>query len=219
MNLEAIQRDTVKEAVRALVLAGGALALYIGLSTWNASVQEENARLQSAYGQAQSEIALLRSKVESAGTSGKSFADLVQARGNANFEIDNSQVRDVLQTLVARYRINFEGKLEYSAQQNFESPALQNLINKFIVRREAKINFTAITDQHVYSFLDELSRELPGIMRYSKLTIRRTSEADPSVIANLSGGNASYLVTADVTFDWYGIVAPDAPAQTQGGAL
>lgn len=219
MNLQALQRDLVKEAVRASGIVGGALALYLALSSWNSATFEEHMALQSRFGQEQAEIALLRTKVESAGTVGKSYGDLVTDRAGAGFEIDNARVRDVLQELVERYRLNLEGKLEYSAQQAYAPAAFQNLTNKFIVRRDARFVFTAITDQHVYSFLEALRRELPGIIRFTKFSLRRTAEADPTVIATLASGNPAYLVSAEVTFDWYGMVSAEAQNQSQEGAL
>lgn len=207
-----------QQQIRTLITAGVALGviavfvgIYLGVSSWANGAVSGKGELESRSGQQQAEINNLRSKIDNADSSQKSYAQIVEKRGNDKFAIDNDSVRQVLERLIATYRISIDGKLEYSPDEKVEIPSLANATNSFIVRKDALLKFKAISDLHAYSFVNALAKEMPGIIQYKSFKINKTGEIDAEALSKLSLGQEVALVDAEVLFNWYGM-QPNPPA-------
>ncbi len=215
MKLEEERKKLIIEIVK---LIGGIcvfVALYIGASAWQSGAVQVKTDALSKSSQLQAEISGLRSKIDSSGASQKIYANLVEERGNSNFVIENEKVRDVLQELVKRHRITVSDKLEYSAERDFKDPALSTVAMPITVRQEAKLKFAAISDVHAYAFLQSLSHELPGTIKYRQFKLSRKFDLDDELITQLALGRTINTVEVEVAFDWFGFknkVESDAPA-------
>lgn len=209
MKIQNERNRLIKEVVKFTAIAGVCLAVYLGASMWASSVEQSKTQNTARTAQLQTEITNLRTKVDSSGSAQKIYTGLVESRGNEDFEIDNEKVRAVLQELVKRHRISISDKLEYSAERDFKHPELTTVTTPIKVRQEAKLRFAAISDLHVYAFMQSLSRELPGIIKFTQFKITRKVMVDEDAIAQLALGRTINTVEAEVTFDWFGFVHAD----------
>lgn len=210
-----------QQQIRTLISAGAAIGvavvfvgIYLGVSSWANGAVSGKSELQSRSGQQQAEISNLRSKIDNADSSQKSYAEIVEQRGNDRFRIDNESVRQVLERLIVTYRISIDGKLEYSPDEKVEIPSLANATNSFIVRKDALLRFKAISDLHAYSFVNALAKEMPGVIQYKSFKINKTGELDSDALSKLSLGQEVALVDVEILFNWYGM----QPNPGQGGA-
>ena len=211
MKLQDERKSLAVESVKMLVVVGVFVAIYIGVSAWASSAEQSKTESANLAAQQQSEIATLRSKIDSSGSSQKLFATVVEDRKNEQFEIDNEKVRDVLQDLVKRYRLSVSDKLEYSAEKDFKHPELATVTIPIIVRQEARLKFSAISDLHAYAFMQALSRELPGVVRYTQFKLMRKAPLDAEAVTQLAAGKSVYTVDVELAFDWFGFKPVDAP--------
>lgn len=204
MKIQNERNRLIKEVIKLTVGVGVCLAIYLGASSWASSVEQSKTENTSRTAQLQTEITNLRTKVDSSGSAQKIYTGLVESRGNEDFEIDNEKVRAILQELVKRHRISISDKLEYSAEREFKHPELTTVTTPIKVRQEAKLRFAAISDLHVYAFMQSLSRELPGIIKFTQFKITRKVMVDEDAITQLALGRTINTVEAEVAFDWFG---------------
>lgn len=224
MKLEVLRKKLIKDSLKVFGAVAACVALYVAVSTWSSSAVQGKNEVDGRSAQQQGEIASLRDKIENSGSSQKLYAELSEERQNENFTIHNEQVREVLQELVKRYRLGIKDKLEYSAEQEFRHPELTTMTTPMIVRQETKLNFSAISDIHAYGFIRALSRELPGVVRFTRLKFTRKAVLDKSVLDQLAQGQTVYTVEVEMAFDWFGFKeeekadAEAAPAPEPGAA-
>lgn len=204
MKLESERKKLILDAVKMAVVIGIAGGIYFATSMWAGSVDKEKQTISGQASQQQSEIGAMHSKIDNSGTSKKLYTSVVEERGNEDFEIDTDKVRDVLQELVKQHRISLSDKLEYSAEHELKHPELTALTTPVFVRQDAKLRFSAISDLHVYAFIDGLARKLPGVIRITQFKLTRKAPLDTDTIAQLAEGKQVNTVDAELTFDWFG---------------
>lgn len=206
MKMQAIQRKLVIEGGIAVTAVAVFLGIFMGVSAWSKGAVSGKTEVEGRSGQQQGEINTLRSKIDNADSSQKTYAKIVEKRGNDNFVVDNDKVRETLESLIARHRVSIEGKFEYSPEEKLALPELANLTTGFTIRRDATLKFEAISDIHVYSFLNALANKLPGVVNFKSLIVKREKPLNSVALSQLSLGKEAYLVQASVIFDWYAVV-------------
>jgi len=215
VKIKILKKKLVVEIGIAVAVVAVFSGVYLGVSSWAAKATQSKSTIEGQYNQQQSETNTLRSKINNADSSQKTYTEIVEKRGNAEFSIDNERVRTVLEDLIRQYRIAIEGKLEYAPEAAVTGQGVDNLESKFVMRKSALLKFTAISDLHVYAFLDALSHELPGMVDYRKITIARRGHIDNAALAQLSLGKEVPLVDASVEFDWYGVLPKETKEEGQ----
>jgi hypothetical protein len=216
MKLNTERKKLVVEGVKLLTVVGAMLALYLSISGWAVLVEKDKLENTQKSAQQLEEIKTLRSKIENSGSAKKLYATVVEDRKNEHFEIDNDQVREVLQELVKRHRLTVNGKLEYSTEKEFKHPDLASVTTPMIVRRDAKLKVNAISDMQVYAFMHSLSRELSGVIRFTSFKLIRKAPMDTQAITQLALGRPVFTVDAEISFDWFGFKQASESGQSAG---
>lgn len=220
-KLQAERKKLIVDGIKIAIAVGGCIAVYVGASMWSASVLQGKTDAENKVSQQRAEIANLNTKIDTAESSQKVYVQVVDARKNEDFSIQNEQVREVLQKLIKQYRLSVRDKLEYSAERKV-TPSGLTISTPMVVRQDTKLSVSAISDLHVYGFVQALSQELPGIIRFTKFKVTRKDPMDEAVLQQLALGKTIYTVDAEMTFDWYGFnpapQADNAPLPGSGGA-
>lgn len=219
MKLQNTKKQTIAIAVKSSVILVVAVAIYVAASMFQSSIEEKKASVESSNNQLQTDMANMLSKIENVDSSEKKYATFIAQRANQNFIIENEKVRDVLQNLISRYRLKLDGKLEYSAEKKLDAPELAALERPVLVREDAKLKFSAISDVQVFSFAKDLVEQLPGIVSFKRVKITRKGELDAATLTKLSAGQIEYLVDAEIVFDWYGLEPAQPPKDTNTASL
>jgi hypothetical protein len=76
-----------------------------------------------------------------------------------------------------------------------------------------KIDFQAVSDMHVFSFLEELRAAAPGLIRIDMVSLKRTADMLDASISQIASGSTPLLVDVKVEFTWIGI----APKEKKAG--
>lgn len=216
------RKRLIADGVKAAIGVGICIGVYAGASMWSSSALQGKTTVENQVAQQRAEIANLNTKINNAESSQKIYVRVQESRKNENFSIDNEQVREVLQKLIKQYRLSVRDKLEYSAERKV-TPSGIEFTTPMVVRQDTKLSVSAISDLHVYGFVQALSQELPGIIRFTKFKVIRKNPLNDAALAQLALGKAVYTVEAEMSFDWYGFnsapTAPEgnAPSPSPGG--
>lgn len=203
-----------KKAAIEFGIALGVIAVfsgaYMGVSSMVASAEETKNQLQSRISQLQSETASARERLESADSSAALYAKIASSRSrDVALPITRDELTNVLSAMKDIHRLsklNME-LAPFEAFTNEDLTAMEVKASKAAV----KLTFGGMSDQHLYSFIERLNRDLAGFAKLTKLSLTRSLAFDIDTMRQVSRGAQPEMVTGDVEFEWYGFNRDDAP--------
>lgn len=194
----------------------GVMGLFGGLYylTDSLAVDSENNKTQaeSELTNLQSGITSLRTQLEKSGQVEQSFAKIQLERTNPDFSANSDMLKDFLRSSKWQYRFSNSFKLTITPEEKTDKVDLSELHYNIMVRPKMKVEFEAMSDLHVFSFLRAFTRQAPGLLRINTLTMNRKSDMDATAISDMQRGGAPYLVDGSIEFDWVGVTDPQAKA-------
>ncbi len=197
-----IRKSLIKEAIIAgvIVVAVGVLASVIG--GWSESSQAAKIQAQSALSVTQSEVDVNKLTLGSFDKNLETYEALDAVRDNENYDLSRSALQEQLARLRQKYRLS-ELNLQLESQTKIESDIFKN--NEAEVYSAAgKLTFAGITDQHLYSFIQELQRVAPAFITIKQLTLKRNLSFDLTIMRKISQGETVSMVSGELAFDWIG---------------
>ncbi len=119
------------------------------------------------------------------------------------FSINREQARDIFDTLRKKYRISNLSMTvtpkDAMSGKDIERPTAQ------ITFSEAILEFDAMSDLHVFSFINDAQQTLPGFLKITDFNINRQRKITNEVYVSVSRGEEPRMVSARVNFLWLGI--------------
>lgn len=210
----------VRLGIIAAVIIAVFIGLYVGLSMYADSVSAERKKYENQYTQDRGLLADLRSQMAKSGEAEKRYLEIQADRSNPDFAatMDGpAGLNDFLREAKTRYHLD---KLTIKPVKEVVSDKseLANFPFNVLMRPHLVIQFLAVSDVHVFSFLDDLRRASPGFVRIDKVEIKRSADMTDAALTQMQGGASPLLVTATVEFTWIRIMPKDvkAPAATGG---
>lgn len=190
-------------AVLAALLIAGGLLFVTGSFSENALQAKTQA--ESALSQDNAQLAMLRSQLEQSGQAEKRFVEIQLNRTNTTFTSDTEALREWARGVKSRYRFADNFRMNLPPEIPSDKPELANLDYAVGVRSGVTIELEAISDLHVYSFLDDMRKSAPGLARVSFFELERKSDMEGQTYRELLAGGAPSLVTGRVQFTWVGL--------------
>lgn len=74
--------------------------------------------------------------------------------------------------------------------------------NTKVIKSKVHLNFSSITDKHVFLFLQSIPR-LPGYVMIKSITLNKVRNIDIPTVNQILDGNMIEVVRANMIFDWY----------------
>lgn len=206
--------------VVALVVFGG---IYFAADSFDSASQAAKSEAENGLNNDSTKLAGYTSQIERSGDAEKRFIALQQQRENLVFEADIEQFSSWLATIKDQYRFARGLKVTVANEKPSDKSELQTFDYSITLRPAMEISLEAISDMHVFSFLEDLQRQSVGIVNITHIEMKRKSEMDLGAITEMRAGTAPYLVEAKITFDWIGVgrkqpKAGDKPAAATPGA-
>lgn len=212
-KLKQLQKRLGIESAIALVVLAGVVGLMMLTGNLAESAAQKKNTAEAGLSQDNSQLSAARSQLSRSGEAEKRFLDIQLARGNDNYASKSPDLYAWMTATMGRYRFPAaSAKMALPAETAANKPELAGLEYNITQRTGATLDFEAMSDLHVYSFLNDLSRNAPGIVRVTSMSVVRSNDMTPQMIAQMVGGLAPNLVKASVTFDWIGINPKDVPA-------
>lgn len=201
MKFNYLKKQLAVGAVISIVLiaiAAGAALYVVGLSE---TAIEDKARIESDIRNIESQVASYEAQLGKSDESLAVFVKMVELRGDGlEFGITRSEAARALQNMVDKYRLDVISS-EIGPLEPLEGPAYEG-IQMDIERSEIKIQFQAITDQHVYSFLEEFTLRFPGIIKLNGFNLEREREITSNTLFQVHSGGTPLLVKGGLTAEW-----------------
>lgn len=186
----------------AAALAGG----MIGTGSWFKSVDTKRMSLQSEVSNSESRIADITRQIDESGTSSEVFNKIRGQKDNLEFNFERDQARDRLAVLREKFRLSSLA-LVVSPEITLNLPKLQNM-NTGAVYTDIELKFGAMSDTHIFSFIEELQRSMPGFVRVDKIELEREKAMDVTIFRLMSRGAVPQMVSGTIVFKWIGLAKP-----------
>lgn len=213
-----------RKLVRDVGVTFGIVAAFAGLlfltDILATNAQQKKNTAVSQLGQDRTQLANLNNQFSKSGTAEKRFIDIALAHNSKDYSASSDAMKNLLRKAKEKYRFATNFKLTLAAEKNAERPEFSGLNYDVAVREPMRIDLEAISDLHVFSFIDYLVRNAPGLVRITKLDIKRKGDMDATALSKMNAGDAPALVEASMEFTWVGVspkkqqqAAAQAPAR------
>jgi hypothetical protein len=198
--------------------------LYVGVSMYADSVSADRKKYENEYTRDRGLLADLRSQMDKSGEAEKRYLAIQADRTNPDLAATmdgpgglNEFLRD------AKMRYHFD-KLTIKPVKEVatDKSELVNFPFNILLRPHLIIQFSAVSDVHVFSFIDDLRRAAPGFVRIDRVEMKRNADITDAAITQMQSGQSPILVNATIEFTWIRITPKDvkaaAPDATVAGA-
>ena len=200
-----LRKTTLKTA---LMFAGAVLTtslVYLGLSLVEGSINEQKTSAESKFNADSGLLAALRDQMNKSGEAEKSYSAIQESRVSKSYETDLKTLRDYLSNAREQFKLS-DLKMKSATSEISDKPELANFTHNIQVWNRFRITFKAVSDVHVFSFLDDLRSATPGFVRIDALEIKRVSDfTDQSLSAIRISGAMPLNVEAKIEFSWIGL--------------
>jgi hypothetical protein len=214
-KLKTLKQRVVRESgmVGGAVVATFAVMMVTGY--FSESALESKNQAQSQFTQSESQLGLMRSQISKSDDAEKRYVDIKLNRDNEDFVNNTDQLKDLLRKMKEQYRLSDTMRLTISIEKPSEKPELQTLNYKVIVREDMEMAAGAISDVHFYSFIEDMKRRMPGIVRIKSVKLTRKSAMSMENLAQLGRGNKLELVDGSIKFTWLTLEDKNPPKQEE----
>ncbi|MDX1975309.1 MAG: hypothetical protein SFT92_06495 [Rickettsiales bacterium] len=132
------------------------------------------------------------------------YREAMQKILGEQLSISNRQaIRVKFEELKTRFFLS-NVRLTVSAVQDVPGHNYKSLKDA-VVKSEVVISADALTDEDIYSFMDALQTELPGITQVNQFSITRASRPTDAALRNIVDTGQFLLVSSNIKFNWFGL--------------
>lgn len=165
--------------------------------------EQEQRMLRSNIFSLSQQIADLEKKHGIVNSSIVEFRRLKGRQKRGDFAVDRDQATDIFDTLRRKYRISNLSMTvtpkDVMAGTDLARPSGQVMFS------ESTLEFDAMSDLHVFSFIHDAMETLPGFLKITDFKISRERKITSDVYVSVSRGEQPRMVSAKVNFMWFGI--------------
>ena len=204
-----LQKLLVKEAGISFGAAGLALGFMLFVSSMEQGAIRSVSQAKTQLNSTNSQLETLRNQIDKSGTAEKRYYEIRSSRDQEDYAQDTDMVRDRLRGLTDKYRLSQDLSLTLSVEKSPNIASLKALNYDVATREGMTLTFSAMSDIHAFSFLDEFQRKMPGVIRLTKFNIKRTGDLTVGTLSQMTSGTAPKLVDVEMEFLW-GTLNPKA---------
>ena len=197
----------------------GCIVLYFATDDLSTSSENDKSEAERLLTQDRGRISDFNTQLEKSNLAEKRFLETQASRTNTEYNSDTDSLKEWLKSAISRYRFSSNLKLSLTSDVTGDNKLLNGTTYEAIEHPQMKMEFNAITDTHVFSFLDELTQNSPGFVMIEGLSMKRVADADKNVVTLLRSGATPYLMDIKVTFNWIGLreKVTKKPGQPESG--
>lgn len=190
----------------AIAIAG---AIFAGASTYEGSVLQQKKEAEDKLAQDESLLTTLTAQLDSTDSAQKKFIELQGGRAISDFSANFETFQTFLKGRKDFYRLSIE--ILPAKEAISDKPELKNFTHDVMVRPKVELTIKAISDVHVFSFIQDMQRNAPGLVHIEKVTLKRLEKSDFNEQAydTLKSGASPLLVEATIQLTWLRFVPKD----------
>lgn len=214
-------RQMQKNLIKLGAVVGGIVVVCVGIMMVTGSMADganqrksaaENARNNDA-----SQISTMRTQIEQSGDAEKRFVDISLHHTSGDYSANTDALKEWLREMKDKYRFSDSFKLTLANEKKSDKPEFSALNFDVTVREPMKLEFGAISDTHVFSFVNQLQHDMPGMVRVTKLDITRKSDITTASLREFAAGGTPENVDADIEFTWVGLSPKENKTDSAAG--
>lgn len=199
-----LSKALTKKAAITLAVVAAVGAVYAGVSFYAGGAAKQKSDAETKFNQEQGLLNNLKNQIDQSGEAEKRYAALMEARTNDDFSANRDVLADWLRNAVSKFRLT-DVKLTPASEVASTKPELANFSQAVSLRQGMKIEFKAISDLHVFSFIDAWTRAAPGLLRIELLKLKRNGDMRIDALNTIRHGGTPLLVEAEIQFTWIGL--------------
>jgi len=213
-----LKKALVKHAATYGGVVVGFAVLYFGTSAFLSSTLTEKTEADRALSTDQAQVTTLTSQLDKSGIAEKRFIETQSQRVSFDFSANTEALKDWLKNAISQYRLSNNFKLSLTPDKPTSIKELSGTDYEAIEHPGMKLEFSAISDTHAFSFIDDFVKNAPGFIVVETLSLKRTGDIDKNTITMLRGGATPFLVETKMTFNWIGLAEKPKKAPDAGGS-
>jgi len=209
-----LQRDLIKRVIMALAIVFGFALLYFAVSAFEAGEEKAKADAENTLARDKSQVTNLKNQLTQSSTAEKQFIDIRLEHENPDFDANNEAMKNWLRMAKTQYRFSNDFKLSITPVKPTDKAELSGLAYDVTIRPEMKLEFQAMSDMHVFSFIKDFVKQAPGVVRIDGLSLKRKGDMNNATLSQMNAGQSTFLVDANIKFSWIGIAPKESKAET-----
>ena len=217
-KMRSMKKRVTREAGMVAVAVVGAFALSMGTGYLSDGALNEKNQAMAQYNQTQSQLGVMRGQINKSDDAEKRYVDVKLDRDNEDYMNDTDNLKNLLKAMKDQYRFADSMKLTISADKPVDRPEFSALNYKVMLHEDMEMNVSAMSDVHVFSFLEDMKKRLPGLIRIKNFRINRKSSMSIESLTQMSSGNKPELVDATIKFTWLTLEDKNPPKPPAEGA-
>ncbi len=166
--------------------------------------EKEKTTLEMSMRQQRNRLAQLEQKFEIYESSFSAYMEINRSFEDGNYSLVADHGAAILGRLIKRHRLN-NLRMKIGSKQELVNQSSEKYTGFKPVFREVEVIFSALTDLHVYAFIDNIKKIFPGVIQETSVKISRKRPFSREVIIEVSRGSLPEVVEANITFLWMGI--------------
>lgn len=203
LNIQIQKKKLIKEGSIAFAVVAilGGLA---GFSNYMASRNEQQiSMLQGQFNGYMGQLSELERKYQLIKESVEEYLQIKKKIKAGYYTLDREKAKEILSDIGKKHRID-KISTQMSPIETLTMPdaTFQRADVQF---SDVRLSFKAMSDLHVYAFIDSLMQELPGVKKITGLSISMTDKFSNGALIDMSSGKKPEIVNAEISFLWMGI--------------
>jgi hypothetical protein len=212
-KLQRLKKTLIREAVKLALAVFILMIILFVVNYLQQGVLERKTDVESLLNQDRAQLALMQSQIAAAGEALQRFDALKLKAEDKNFADNTEALKASLRQLKTQFRFSNAMRLTITGARVSQQADLQALNYKVLVREDMELVIAAMSDVHVYSFLDQWLKEVPGIILVTDFKLNRRAPMSLESLAQMKSGSVPELVDGAIRFTWITLENKSAPAE------
>lgn len=200
-----LKKKIAKHALIAAAIVSVAGGVYFVSATMMDDSVPKKSQADSALMTDQNEINTLKDQLEKSGVAEKRYSEIQQLRNNMDFSSENEALKDFLRLAKDEYQLSSGLKLSLTAEKIAEAKGTTTGNYDVLEHPGMKLEFSALSDAHVFGFIEAMQKSAPGLIRIDTLSLKRVGDIDSTSLDQIRNGGTPYPISAQIDFNWIGL--------------
>ncbi len=207
-----LRKKTVKTTVMASIVVAVAGILYAATSFIAGGIATDKTTAEGKLNADNGLLSSLREQMDKSGAAEKRYVIIQEGRTSPSPETDIKALKEFLANAKLQYKFD-DLKIKPVIMAVSDKPELVNFNYNVQVWNRFRITLKAVSDVHIFSFLEYFRSAIPGFVRIDSLELKRVSDlTDQSLTAIRSAGTMPLNVEAKIEFTWIGLSSKEKNA-------
>jgi hypothetical protein len=222
MKYRLLKQKVIKAAGKGALLVAACAGAFAAASYFSDNFVQQQKDAESALSGNKSLLSTLEGQIAKSGEAELNFIAMMQDRPpeSHGFSGSDKDFRELLATLSARFNLQspkLRGLTAVEKAEKSDKSELANFSHDILIVPSIEFEFKATSDLHVFSFIEELKRRAPGLIRVQSISLKRVADLDEARIASMRSGSVSQpIVEASVKFAWIFLKVKESKDGTTG---